>query len=240
MSDRHPQLLYRLTHALSADVGALPDAELLLRLTHGGDRAAFELLLWRHGPMVWGVCRRVLGHCQDAEDVFQATFLTLARKSGTIGDGTSLAGWLYRVAFRAALAARKARQRRTGRELLAADMPETSAADDPARAACGRETGRLLDEEIARLPDRYRLPFILCELQGRGREVVAAELNCAVGTVDSRLSRARERLRTRLERRGVALSAGLGAVAVPANLRAQALEAALAVAAEPAPATLGL
>jgi RNA polymerase sigma factor (sigma-70 family) len=235
MSDRPAEFLYRIAHALDAEAGSVPDADLVRRLAHGGDRAAFELLLWRHGPMVLGVCRRLLGHREDAEDAFQAAFLVLARKAGTIGNGTAVAGWLYRVACRTALAARKARGRRTGRERLLPDLPDPPSPDDPARAADERELGRLLDEEVARLPDRYRLPFILCTLEGRPQASVAAELACPVGTVQSRLTRARERLRARLARRGVALPAALAAAAVPATLRAATLGEAFGTAAVPAP-----
>jgi RNA polymerase sigma factor (sigma-70 family) len=237
MTDRPASLLYRLRRSLREHAGAVPDAELLARYARGGDQAAFELLLWRHGPMVWGVCRRLLAHAQDAEDAFQAAFLALARKAGSVG-GTSLGGWLYRVASRAALAARQAR-RRAARAAHTSCPPRPEDAEDPAGAAAGRELARLLDDEIARLPERFRLPFILCELGGRSRAEAAAELNCPVGTVESRLHRARARLRTRLKRRGLGLPAGLAAAWVPEALRAAALRQAAAPALTPAaPASL--
>src|SRR4051794_11974087 len=188
----HPHLLYRVARAARPDATQVPDAELAGRFARGGDPAAFELLLWRHGPMVWGLCRRVLGRSHDAEDAFQAAFLALARHAGSVGERGALAGWLYRVALHAALAARKARDRRSRRERLTAELPEGASEDDPARTAAARDLGRLVDEEISRLPDRLRLPFLLCEVQERSRASVAAELGCPVGTVESRLSRARQ------------------------------------------------
>ena len=174
MSSRAACLLSRLQQSLRAEAGGVPDAELLSRYARGGDQAAFELLVWRHGPMVWGLCRRVLGHAQDAEDAFQAAFLALARKAGSIGEGAALAGWLYRVAFRAALAAREARQRRAAAEKQTPPRKGPGPGEDPAREAAGREMARLIDDEVARLPDRFRVPFILCELEGRCRALSRA------------------------------------------------------------------
>jgi RNA polymerase sigma factor (sigma-70 family) len=169
--------------------------------------------------MVWGVCRRQLGHCHDAEDAFQAAFQALAHNAGAISARGALAGWLYRVALHASLALRKRRNRRDRREHLMACLPERPAGDDPAHEAGCQELERILDEEIRLLPDRLRVPFLLCALQGRSRAAVAAELCCPVGTVESRLCRARQRLRTRLVRRGLTLPALLVS-AVPAALRA--------------------
>src|SRR3954471_1200838 len=115
MSDRGHQLLYRAAHAAARHAGAVPDADLVRRLANTNDRAAFELLLWRHGPAVWGVCRRVLGPTPEAEDAVQAVFLALSRRAGTIADGDAVAGWLHRVAVRAAVGAAKARSRRAAR-----------------------------------------------------------------------------------------------------------------------------
>jgi RNA polymerase sigma factor (sigma-70 family) len=226
MSDRGHQLLYRAAHAAARRAGAVPDADLVRQLATHNDRGAFELLLWRHGPAVWGVCRRVLGPTPEAEDVFQAVFLALSRRAGTIGDGNAVPGWLHRVAVRAAVEAAKTRSRRTGRETSTPILPEAIAPDDPVRAAAGRELGAVLDAAIARLPDRYRLPFLLCEVYGRTPAAAAAELNCAVGTVASRLSRAKRRLRTVLARRGLALPASLAVAVLPAGLSAAALQSA--------------
>jgi RNA polymerase sigma factor (sigma-70 family) len=223
MTVPNAQLLFRAARALAPQAAGVPDADLVRRAFRGGDGAAFELLLWRHGGMVWGVCRRLLGHTHDAEDAFQATFLALARKGSSIGDGNAVAAWLHRVAVRAALAARARRSRRGEIERLTAFPPDVADDSDPPRDAAGRDLRRLLDEEIGRLPTRYRLAFILCELQGRSRAAAADELNCAVGTVESRLSRARGLLRRRLARRGLGLPAVLVIHAVPASLRATAL-----------------
>src|SRR5436305_4333985 len=124
MSDRGHQLLYRAAHAAARHAGAVPDADLVRRLAAHHDRAAFELLLWRHGPAVWGVCRRVLGPTPEAEDAFQATFLALHRRARTVHDGNAVAGWLHRVSVRAAVAAAQARARRTARGAPTANPPE--------------------------------------------------------------------------------------------------------------------
>jgi RNA polymerase sigma factor (sigma-70 family) len=174
------------------------DAALLARFIGWRDEAAFELLVYRHGPMVRGLCRRVLRHEQDAEDAFQATFLALAKKAATV-RGQSLAGWLYRVAFHAIL---KAKARSARRETV---LPEiVSPESGPADRMQDRELRAVLDEEVLRLPERFRLPVVLCYLQGRSNSEAAASLGIPKGTVDSRLSTARQRLRVRLLRRGFA------------------------------------
>ncbi|HKB41648.1 MAG TPA: RNA polymerase sigma factor, partial [Gemmataceae bacterium] len=212
MSSQPLSLLYRVARAARPDATQLADVELVRRFAQGRDPAAFELLLWRHGPMVWGVCRRLLNNIHDAEDAFQATFLALARVAGTIGKRGAVAGWLYRVALHTSLAVRKGRQRRAVREWLTPDPPERCAGEDPAHAASTRDLQRLIDEEVSGLPEKLRLPFLLCEVEGRCRASVAAELGCPVGTVESRLSRARQRLRSRLGRRGLALPVALAVV----------------------------
>jgi RNA polymerase sigma factor (sigma-70 family) len=174
------------------------DAALLARFVGWRDEAAFELLVYRHGPMVRGLCRRVLRHEQDAEDAFQATFLALAKKAATV-SGQSLAGWLYRVAFHAAL---KAKARSARRETTLPEM--TSASAGAADNLHDRELRAVLDEEVLRLPERFRLPVVLCYLQGRSNSEAAASLGIPKGTVDSRLATARQRLRVRLVRRGFA------------------------------------
>jgi serpin B len=182
----------------------LADAQLLERFVASGDEAAFEVLLWRYGSMVLGVCRRVLRHEQDAEDAFQAAFLVLARKAATIGRRESVAGWLHRVAFRVALRARREAIQRSMLQPLDFDPVTPTAPEDAAWA----DLRPVLDEEINRLPVRYRAPFILCYLNGMTNEQAARELGCPKGTVLSRLSRARAKLRRRLTRRGLALAAG--------------------------------
>ncbi|HJZ54035.1 MAG TPA: RNA polymerase sigma factor [Gemmataceae bacterium] len=170
---------------------ALTDAELAGRYAEHRDAAAFEVLVWRHGPMVWATCRRVLRHQQDVEDAFQATFLTLARAAGTLGSRQAVAGWLHRVAMNSALNM-KAQRRSTG---LTDDISAPPAPDG--------ELSGAVDEELERLPHRMRAAFVLCCLEGMTSAEAARELGCPVGTVDSRLHAARTRLRDRLTRRGL-------------------------------------
>ncbi|MCI0462048.1 MAG: RNA polymerase sigma factor [Gemmataceae bacterium] len=209
----------------------LSDAELLRRFVDRRDEAAFEVLLWRHGPLVLGVCRRLLPQDSDVEDAFQATFLVLVRKAGAISKRASVAAWLYRVAYRIALAARAASAKRDRLERRA-EVPPTS----PAEPSPGLgELRAVLDEEVNRLPAKYRLPVILCYLQGKTHGQAAAELGCPKGTVAVRLMRAREQLRAQLTRRGLELPGGVLApalvepagAAVPAGLHATAVDAAL-------------
>jgi RNA polymerase sigma factor (sigma-70 family) len=216
------------TTAARGEAGALPDGELLRRWTHQRDEAAFELLVLRHGRLVLGVCQRLLGNAADVEDAFQATFLILVRKGQGISRGQALAAWLHTVAHRVALEART----RRGRE--GADLPANVAAPDEPDGADSREVREALDEEVRRLPEKYRLPFVLCHLEGWTNEEAARELGRPVGTILSRLSRARQQLRERLARRGLAPSAVLVPPAlstlVPAQLVRQTVHAALAVA----------
>jgi RNA polymerase sigma factor (sigma-70 family) len=218
-------LLRRLRHAADPDgEAALSDAQLLERFVARRDEAAFELLVWRHGTMVLNLCRRLLRQEHDAEDAFQATFLILARKAASIGKRESCASWLYKVAYRVALNARSGLAARAARERpCPPDLPAAEAPDDLA----WRDLRPLLDEEVRRLPEKYRTAFVLCCLQGRSHAEAAQELGCAPGTVLSRLARARERLRQQLLRRGVCLSAGLLAAAVAAKGRAAPVAAAL-------------
>jgi RNA polymerase sigma factor (sigma-70 family) len=152
--------------------------------------------------MVLGVCRKMLRHEQDAEDVFQATFLVLARKSGSIRDPRALPNWLYGVACRLAARAKGIASRRQAREVPLEESLDPAVLPEPDPD----DVGPVLYEEIGRLPDRYRAPFVLCYLQGQTNEEAARLLGCAPGTVFSRLSRARNRLRSRLQRRGVVFS----------------------------------
>lgn len=188
----------------SLPVGEASDAELLERFVTSRDEATFAALMARHGPMVYGVCRRLLHHVQDAEDAFQATFLILVRKAASIGKRELLANWLYGVALRVAHRARLVAQKRQTREM--ADMERIAAAThEPAKTL---ELSASLEEEVQRLPAKYRGPVVLYYLQGRTNEEIAGELCCPIGTIKTRLSRAREMLRKRLTRRGLALSAG--------------------------------
>src|SRR5580692_8126969 len=153
------------------------DAELLSRFVQSRDSAAFELLVWRHGPLVWSVCRRLLGPSADAEDAFQATFVVLAHKASTIANGPAFVGWLHRVAWRIAVKVRKSRARQTLREQPLATGYDVPQDDDPSRGIESAEQNAILDRELARLPEKYRLPLILCDLESRSREAAAAELN---------------------------------------------------------------
>lgn len=182
--------------------GARADRDLLEAFAGRRDEAAFAALVERHGPLVWGVCRRVLAHEQDAEDAFQATFLVLARKAGVVPWHQDVGNWLYAVALRVARRA-KGRSERQRRRERAAVVPEGLADPDPAR----RELAALIDEEVGRLPEKYRRPVVLCCLEGKTYAEAARLLGWPEGTTSARLSRARDLLRRRLTRRGLALAA---------------------------------
>jgi RNA polymerase sigma factor (sigma-70 family) len=179
------------------------DRRLLERFVSQGDETAFTKLVQRHGPMVLGVCRQILRNEDDAEDAFQATFLVLARKARSIRAAEALPNWLYGVARRLAMRSRSAVARRHAREVALVEPP-TEAAPETQLV----ELAPVLHEEIGRLPEKYRIPLVLCYLEGKSNEEAARQLGCPSGTVFSRLARARERLRGRLTRRGLALSAG--------------------------------
>ena len=184
-------------------VGDLSDGQLVQRFLtarDGADQAAFTALVERHGPMVLGVCREVLGNAQDAEDAFQATFLVLARKAGSVRKADSLAGWLHRVARRVAMQAKAEAARRRVYERRSAAMKAVQLE----RQEGSPEGWPELHEAIARLPERYREPVVLCYLEGLTTEEAAMRIGCPHGTILSRLSRARERLRGQLERRSLA------------------------------------
>lgn len=198
--------------------GAMTDAELLERFAATHEEAAFEALVRRHGPMVLRVCRRVLGHVHDADDAFQATFIVLAQKAGTIVEAQALPGWLHGVAYRIALRTRSRSNRRQTREraMDASDLENGFSAAtevDP----IWRDLRPVLDEELDRLPQEYRTPVVLCYLEGKTNQEAAQQLGCPMGTIASRLSRGRDLLRDRLARRGLALSAGALATAITQN-----------------------
>jgi RNA polymerase sigma factor (sigma-70 family) len=179
----------------------LTDRHLLERFVSAQDQAAFAALVQRHGPMVLGVCRRLLHDAHEAEDAFQATFLVLVHKVRSISRPELLGPWLHGVAYRTAARARQAARRRA-RERETPAMPN----GDPAVEAMWGELRVLLDEELGRLAQKYRTPLVLFYLEGKTTEEVARQIGCPKGTVLSRLARGRDRLRDRLVRRGVALS----------------------------------
>ena len=186
-------------------VTGFSEGQLLDRFVSTRDEAAFEALLARHGPMVLGVCRRVLDDPSDVEDAFQATFLVLVKRAGALRDRELLANWLYGVALKVARRARGTAARRRVREKheeTEAIMPEPGGDDQS-------ELRAILDDEIARLPEKFRAPVLLCYLQGLTHDQAADRMKCPVGTVRSRLSKAREVLRGRLTRRGAAPTASL-------------------------------
>jgi RNA polymerase sigma factor (sigma-70 family) len=218
----------------------LTESELIDRFARGRDEAAFEALLARHGPMVLGVCRQLLRDPNDVDDAFQAVFLVLVRKAGTLRRGDLLGNWLYGVAYRVARRARASSARRPaqaplGLEAVAAldeSNPDRSTGPDP-------EPTPWLHEEVARLPEKYRFPVLLCYFEGLTHDEAAQRLGCPLGTVKGRLARARDLLRRRLTRRGVtcsaaALAAHLAApeahAVVPAPLQHATLKAARALA----------
>jgi RNA polymerase sigma factor (sigma-70 family) len=179
------------------------DRELLARFAAGRDEEAFTALVRRHGPLVWGVCRRLLGHTPDAEDAFQAVFLILARKASSVRWQKEVGNWLHAVAYRVTRKARAAAARRRSRERQVESMPEVEMP-----AAQSRELDPILDEEVSRLPHRYRAPVVLCYLQGKTYVEAAQMLGWPEGTVSGRLARARDLLHARLTRRGLSLSVG--------------------------------
>ncbi len=203
------------------EIGALSDGQLLERFTtgHGELRElAFAALVERHGPFVLRVCRSILRDENAAEDAFQATFLALARKAGSLWARDSLAPWLHRAAYRAAVHDRSAIIRRRSHEHAAATLRPESVA--PPHHGHGDDIERIIHEEIDRLPGRFRLAIVLCDLEGRTHEQAARHLGCAVGTVKSRLARGRKRLRGQLVRRGMAPAAAVAAASAGGAARA--------------------
>ncbi|HEV3257722.1 MAG TPA: sigma-70 family RNA polymerase sigma factor, partial [Gemmataceae bacterium] len=177
------------------------DRHLLERFVTARDEAAFAALVQRHGPMVLGVCRRLLRDAHEAEDAFQATFLVLVHKARSIGRPELVGPWLYGVAYRIAAQAGQAARRRL-RHREAAAMPDS----DSTVEVVWRDLCEVLDQELGRLAQKLRAPLVLFYLEGKTTEEVARLLGCPNGTVLSRLARGRDRLRDRLNRRGVALS----------------------------------
>ncbi len=214
-------------------VAGLGDGQLLERYAIDRDEAAFEAIVSLHGPMVLAVCRRMLLDPEDAEDAFQATFLVLIRRAGSLGPAIALGPWLYGVACRVALRARSVAARHRSRERPVAGTLDVAASEGRPMSD-QREVRAAIDGELIRLPSAYRAIVVLCDLEGRTHAEAARQLGWPIGTVKGRLARARVLLRSRLVRLGLApsaagLSALLGpeaAAAVPAGWLAITIEAA--------------
>jgi RNA polymerase sigma factor (sigma-70 family) len=190
------------------------DAQLLEDYLRRRDDSALATLVVRHGPMVWGVCRRVLADYHDAEDAFQATFLVLVRKAACVMPRAMLANWLYGVAHQTALKARAGVAKRKGREIQMAKLPEPAVTDEKLWG----DLQPLLDEELSRLPDRYRVVIVLCDLEGKTRNEAAQQLGCPEGTVAGRLARGRGMLAKRLAKRGITLTVSALTAVLAQNL----------------------
>jgi RNA polymerase sigma factor (sigma-70 family) len=204
MTDRSLEsMIDQLQRVAAKGDDSVPDGELLMRFLKVRDSAAFELIVWRHGGMVRAVCRRVLGARDEVDDAFQATFLVLLKCARSIRNRDSLASWLHGVAFRCAHRCLRAKAIRMRGERRAAQAEMQSQAD-----LDQSDIGRILHAEIERLPERLRQPVVLCAVEGRTDAEAANMLAVPYGTLISRLSRARQRLRNRLTRRGIALGAG--------------------------------
>ncbi len=237
MTNNRPNAVLRYVRRVAEGQSALdlPDGDLLQRFIEKHDDAAFTALVRRHGPMVFGLCRRVLGNVQDAEDAFQATFLVLSKKAASSRLRESLGGWLHCVAYRIAQRARIAAARRRKHE---GQRPGARVAD-PLSQLTLREGQEILDWELARMPDKFRAPLVLCYLQGMTRDEAAHQLGWSPGILKTRLEQARERLRGRLAARGLALSGAMLALlfvdrtasaAVPSPLLASTVRASLCLA----------
>jgi RNA polymerase sigma-70 factor (ECF subfamily) len=185
------------------EAGSRTDAQLIGAFIAQRDEAAFEVMVRRHGPMVLGVCRRVLPNLHDAEDAFQATFLVLVRKAASIAPREMLGNWLHGVAYRTAMKVRVAAAKRKQKEQRAR-RPERVPAEE-----IWHDLQPLLDRELEGLPDHYRLPIVLCDLEGKTWKQAARQLGWPEGTLGTRLSRGRSLLARRLKRRGLGLSVAL-------------------------------
>jgi RNA polymerase sigma factor (sigma-70 family) len=217
------KVIHHLHRVVLRDVVEMTDGELLdCFLTHRDD-AAFAALVRRHGPMVWGVCRRLLHHHHDAEDAFQATFLVLVRKASSVEPREMVGNWLYGVAYQTARKARSMAARRKGRERQVVELPEPAVEEHDV----WQDLQPLLDQELSRLPDKYRAPLVLCDLEGKTRMEAAQQLGWPEGTVAGRLATARRMLARRLARHGPALSGGALAAVLTENLATAGVPAAV-------------
>jgi RNA polymerase sigma factor (sigma-70 family) len=217
--------LQHLRHlVLAHDGGDLTDGQLLERFLVRHDEDAFTVLVRRHGRMVLGVCRRLLANTHDADDAFQATFLVLVRKAKALLSRQTVGDWLYGVAYHTALKARAAIRRRREMERRAADM----VGRQPTASDGGSDWLPLLDQELRHLPEKYRVPVVLCDLEGKTLREAAGLLGWPQGTVAGRLSRARNLLARRLRRHGLVVSAGSLAALLTAEVASACVPAALA------------
>ena len=199
MSVRSIELLQRYLRRLCDEAIAPEDVVLLRRFVTSKDRKAFELLIARHGPMVLGTARRLVRNAHDAEDVFQAVFLSFARLAKTVRDGRSLPTWLHTTTCRIAATVRK------NRDCISTMPPPEPYEDiDPAAQLAWHEVRQALDEELQRLPERLRSPLLLCYLSGLTRDEAARQLDLSLGTLKRRLEEGRKLLRIRLAKRGIA------------------------------------
>jgi RNA polymerase sigma factor (sigma-70 family) len=205
------------------NLAAETDGQLLHRFTSSRDESAFASLLRRHGPMVLAVCRRVLPRVQDAEDVFQATFLLLARKAGSIRKSESVGSWLHGVAYRLSLAAKAQAACRQAHERRAATMHKIENQSE----ATWQELKAVLDEALEGLPEKYRTALVLSYLEGKSHEEAADQLGCPLATFRNWVARGRKLLRDRFARRGLIVSAGALAAALSENAAPAAVPAAL-------------
>jgi RNA polymerase sigma factor (sigma-70 family) len=197
---------------LLRDGAGLTDGQLLEDYIRRHEEAALAALVHRHGPMVWGVCRRVLHNYHDAEDAFQATFLVLVRKAASVVPREMVANWLYGVAHQTALKARATTTKRRARERQVTQMPEPAVTEQD----IWHDLQRMLDQELGCLPDKYRVAIVLCDLEGKTRKEAARQLGVPDGTLAARLARARRMLAKRLAGRGLGVSgAALAAVLSP-------------------------
>ncbi len=220
-----------LRRAVQPEDPGLTDGQLLRVYASRRDETAFTTLVRRHGPMVLAVCRRMIHHAEDAEDAFQATFVILARKGHRIHGRQTIGGWLHGVAYRVALDVRRRVAQRQAKEHQVEDMPHPTVLPEET----SRDLLALLDRELARLPDKYRLPVVLCELEGRSRKEAALQLGLPEGTLSSRLATARKTLARRMAGYGAAVTAGTlevlfaseaCAACVPASLLSSTIQAA--------------
>ena len=196
-------IVQQLRNATCGPTAGRTDGELLTHFLSQRDEDALAALVERHATMVWGVCCRLLRNSDDAEDAFQATFLVLVQKAATVVPREMVGNWLHGVAQQTAVRLRATAAKRGKREVQMNEMPEPAVAD-----ARDEELLLLLDQELSRLPERFRALIVLCDLEGQTRKEAARQLGCPEGTVASGLARARELLAKRLTRRGVAVSGG--------------------------------